>query len=288
MRRVIIGVGVVLVALVVILVWPAQTPAVAPLPNPNGYDDFVKAGTLATILAQDYRQVSLGELRLLTATNAEALRLLRVGLARDCRIPVDYSVDYFTRHQPEVISVRKLAWAVMAEGRLAELEQRTNDAARPYLDAIHLGQEAARGGLVFDHMTGVSCEKMSAEALEHIVPCLNAAQCRATIAELDSIAVKRETADEIIRSEQTWSRRTYGLRAQLVLKVMSRSWNPGRYSYQRFLQARRQSEIDRQVQLRLDLATRAFELEKGRSPTNSLELVPAYLKALSTPANPRP
>jgi len=63
------------------------TPAPQPLPNPNGYDDFLKAAALLTGNAVDADTLDHEALRALVSTNAESLRLLRLGLTRQCALP---------------------------------------------------------------------------------------------------------------------------------------------------------------------------------------------------------
>lgn len=61
---------------------PAPLP---PLPNPNGYDNFVKAAEMLSATLEDYREASAEKLRTYVATNSAVLAQLRIGLSRDCR-----------------------------------------------------------------------------------------------------------------------------------------------------------------------------------------------------------
>src|ERR1700731_3543575 len=80
------------------VVWGRKSEPVVPLPNPNGYDDFVKAGAMLSGKTSDYNTMTKEELRALVLTNEEPLKLSRVGLSRECRVPDDYSPDYITRN----------------------------------------------------------------------------------------------------------------------------------------------------------------------------------------------
>ena len=77
---------------------------------------------------------------------AEALKLARTGLSRACRVPLDYSPTNET-HFSNLATLKRLALALAAEGRLAELENRPADAAAAYLATIRLGQAVCRGGV---------------------------------------------------------------------------------------------------------------------------------------------
>ena len=117
-----------------------------PLPNPNGYDDFVKAQKLVVGNPADFERGSLEELRKHLAENAEVLRLVQEGLTKRCRVPISYSTNHLVLRS--LSDVKKLARLLEAAGRLAELERRTNDAARIYLETIRYGEESCRGGVM--------------------------------------------------------------------------------------------------------------------------------------------
>ena len=59
-----------------------RSPAGPLLPNPNGFDDFVKAGGAVLGNVGDWPDLDHDSLAALVFTNAEPLRLLRLGLTR--------------------------------------------------------------------------------------------------------------------------------------------------------------------------------------------------------------
>src|SRR5262249_1249222 len=130
------------------------------LPNPNGYDDLLKAGEAVTGKIDDASNLDHEALRVLVVTNAEALQLLRVGLTRRCAVPTDALIANFGSISHDLIVLKSLAKVLVAEGRLAEMESRLSDAARSYTDAIHLGNEISRGGLLINRLVGIACEGM--------------------------------------------------------------------------------------------------------------------------------
>lgn len=277
-RRIIACVALILVAAAVVLCWPARTPPAEPVPSPNGYDDFLKAAALLSPTTYEYRELAEADLRKMVNSNAPALKLVRSALELECRVPVEYSTDYFNKHWPELSSHRKLAIALLAEGHVAELDQRTNDAARCYLDAIRLSNEAARGGMHLDHLSTLGYERMGTSKLRKIVSSLNARECRLVIATLESIESKRESPDEPLRIERAWVQ-AGGLKHRIYNIFYSKSLDPVQQSHRKY-QVLLQAEIARQSQLRIDLAKRAYELENGHPPVGLNVLVPAYLKTL--------
>src|SRR5439155_19023133 len=98
-----------------LLLRPTAPIKPAPLPNPNGYDDFVNAGRLVSKTSWNYRSLTRDELGALVAENAEALKLVRLGLTKECRVPIEYSQEYLERHLQELSSTKMLGVALAAE-----------------------------------------------------------------------------------------------------------------------------------------------------------------------------
>jgi len=244
----------------------APAPVSGPLPNPNGFDDFVKAGQM--LEPGDYSKLSTEELRTTLAKDAEALRLVSMGLDRECRVPLGYSLtNAMLRYVYTQFAA--LAQALVAEGKLAELANRPGDAARPYLATIRLGQEIVRGGVVIDSLMGSSIEETGLGPLEKLFLKLDAKQCRELAAALETADSKREPPEAILHQEKIWERRTFGWKGQLQVLMDFKSRH--RVGHTKTTQTRTR-------QLMIDLATRAYELEHGSRPKSLAELVPVYLK----------
>src|SRR5213594_4051370 len=141
-------------------------------PNPNGNDDFVKAQKLMIGNPADFERGSLEELRKHLAENAEVLRLVQEGLTKRCRVPISYSTNHLVLRS--LSDVKKLARLLEAAGRLAEMERRTNDAARIYLKTIRYGEESCRGGVMMDRLVGIACGTIGVESLQTIAGTLDA------------------------------------------------------------------------------------------------------------------
>src|SRR6266536_3869302 len=74
-----------------------------PLPSPNGYDDFVKAGQVLLGDPLYFNRTNVEALRSQVASNAEPLRLIRQGASKKCRISVPYSTDYSSKRMTELV-----------------------------------------------------------------------------------------------------------------------------------------------------------------------------------------
>jgi len=123
----------VLAILTALVMSTGRTPPRTPLPNPNGYDDFLKA---AALLTGDVYLSPLDHdsLRALVATNAETLRLFRLGLTRNCLVPTDSAMTNVPGLGTDLARLKVLAHLLTDEGQLAEIEKRYADAAQSYLE----------------------------------------------------------------------------------------------------------------------------------------------------------
>jgi hypothetical protein len=169
----------------------------------------------------------------------------------------------------------------VAEGRLAEMEHRTNDAARFYLDGIRYGEEAFRGGLMIDRLVGIACQASAMHWLEKTVGGLNSETCRFAVRTLRGIDRRQEPMQSVSRNESEWRRRVFPLwkRLQALIPIPSR--NPLIQAEKAI--ASKSDQVELQLKrLMIDLAARAYELDHGRHPKSSSELVPDYLDSIPT------
>lgn len=262
--------------LCLLLFWHAEPlPPVPPLPNPNGYDDLVRAGKMLANNTSDYDKMNRQELQALVENNSNALELARSGLQQQCRVPLQFLPTY--PDLDKLSALKMLAQAFVAEGELAETENRPGDAAKSYLDTIHLGNETARGGLLIDQLVEIAMEAVGTSHLQEIINNLNSKSCRETAATLEALDSQRRTWNEVMQQERDWSRRTFtGIRYELV-RLMER------HSLEKIHQHAEQ-QFDKQRsktrQLIIEFAARAYELDKGHPPASAANLVPEYLKAI--------
>ena len=248
-----------------------------PMPNPNGYDDFVKAGKMLKLTTNDFSTMTEVELAALVATNAPALKLLRIGLSRECRVPNDYSTNYEDRLIAELSSIKELALNLRAEGKLAEMQNRTNDMLRSYLDAVTLGERGSLGGTMISKLVGIRCESIGRSGLQPLVESLNSQQCHLVAKTLEVLDEIELPAADVLSEETAFMNKILGtfghkLFALAAYKLQQESKSKFLAKYQKNQLARRQMMID--------FAARAYQLDKGKPPAAISDLVPDYLKAL--------
>jgi hypothetical protein len=252
-------------------------PQLAPLPNPNGYEDLVMAGKMLAPDTGNFNETNIAQVREIVSANVAALVLARAGLSNQCRVPVQYSAFFNSNHGSDLAPIKFLARAFIAEGRLAEMDHRPADAAKSYLDTIHLANEAARGGLLIDELVGIASEQIGKGHLQKLLLHLDARTSREAAAALEVLDAQKPTWSDVIRQEDVWSRAAFhGWRYEFLRWKERKSNAAANAKIGQKLDA---EELEMR-QLMIALAARAYELDKGRRPASVADLVPEYLKAV--------
>jgi hypothetical protein len=250
-------------------------PATIPLPNPNGHDALVAAAAQLVGKVSEYRDLSVDDLKSLVEKNADAMKLARTGLSHECRVQL-YSQAEFQNHIQEITDLRNLALAFTAAGRLAETNNSLADAADAYLQAARIGQESGKGGIMIHSMVGIAIEAIGIVNLERLAPALDARTCAKIAKELYAGDEKTEPYGQTLKQEREWTRRVYGVRGQIAylfsfksMRQMNKKWT-----------LKVQTQRKRTRSLILQLARRAYELDKGEQPKSLQALVPEYLPSI--------
>lgn len=248
--------------------------AVLPMPNPNGYDDFVKAGRLITDSTNQPYDMERDELRAYLLTNAESLRLARLGLSRTSAVPVATAMTNFME---DLMAIKALAHLLHGEGRLAEMDGQTNVAAKCYVDSIRLGNDASRGGFLIHRLVGIACMALSCQALAQLVPTLSCEAGKPVIAELERVDLTGVTWEEVRQAERAF------MRHELFQRFNPVAWVQGWWAARASFKSTKQKHDRACVHVRLlatELALRCFHSDQGHPPTRLDELVPKYLKSI--------
>lgn len=262
----------VLVILTVLVLFTRQTLPRLPLPSPNGYDDLVKASQAVTGNVSYYRTLDHDSLRALVSTNAQSLRLLRVGLSRKCAPPRD--AIRANMNLSQLADMSKMVRLLAAEGRLREMANRPGDAAQSYVDAIRFGNEMSQGGVLVTRLLGLASEAIGCQGLAQVVPRLSCEDAQHVLSELAKADTGRVTWAETGRNERYFARYQLGHWSKPLRWVMG--WWQTR-------QAIGKAEIKYKAimaQERLvagELALRCFQAEQGHPPARLEVLVPNYL-----------
>ena len=264
----------VLATLTVLFLFGDRTLPRAQLPNPNGYDDFLNAAALLTGDLGNASALDHDGLRALVSTNAEALRLLRLGLSRSCSVPTDSAMRNVQGLMNDLANLKSLVRLLAQEGRLAEMDGRYADAAHSYLDAIHFGNEISRGGFIINRLVGIACEAIGDSPLAKLVQKLKRDEARSVLTELEKIDSAGITWDEVRRNEKRFAQYQLGKGFNPITWAMAR-WQSWRAVQKAEMRHKR---IIAHVRLLIgELAVRCYQSEPGRVPARLDELVPNYL-----------
>jgi hypothetical protein len=203
-------------------VYPAPNVVV---PVPNAYDDYVVAGQMSeavggatvgaglgrrgagsSLAPRSGRQrdayepdVPLEEVRGVVARNRPALVRLRQGFGKQYRTPPILS---FSQPFPELARFRALARVLVSEGKLAEREGRVNDAARSYLDCLHLGVDVPRGGPLIHGLVGIAIQSIGLRPLQDVADRLDGPTARMAAREMARLDAQAPPLAETLANEK--------------------------------------------------------------------------------------
>lgn len=266
-------------ALILSAILPTGSPP--PLPTPNGYTALIQAAATMINESIDFSEMDPQQLRAFVEHNTNALQLVRSALNEKIQTPTEFSMNYNSTHGTNLARLKRIAHALLAEGRLAEMEQRPADAASSYLDTFCLGVECRRGGVLIDALVGLAIEEMGRDSLQKLVGHLDQRSSKEIARRMEEIEAQGQTWEQILQQEHYWSYRTFPMWRRLVTALTSGS------SIQQSEAKGKQRFNTEQIKTRtlmIELAARAYELENGHKPGSMNDLIPAYLKEV--PQNP--
>ncbi|MHB8900485.1 MAG: hypothetical protein ACYC6Y_17165 [Thermoguttaceae bacterium] len=257
-----------------------------PVPQPNGIDDIVAAGTAfapSPILSTSVEPKSTEELAAEVARYAGDYARLRLGLtrgvlatvwAKDGKINTSALISAGPMNTRQ--AVREAGRALMCEAQLAHRQNRHADAARIALDNVRLGPAVARESLLVDYLTGATVEDIGNESLYQILPQLNAGDCHEIIAALAEIERRREPVENVLHRERIFSENRFGWMGH-IYDLLSR---PVSADFRRSVLGVRDRQQAKTRLLIAELALRSHQLEHGALPDQLGELVPEFLAEL--------
>lgn len=112
----------------------------APLPSPNGYEDFLAAAGAVSDKVEAPSSYSTQRKEAVLAENAKALALVRKGLPKEARLP---SISLSPSVSFAVLRVERL---FLIEASLAESKEHLPSVCRSYLDLFRFATQRGQGG----------------------------------------------------------------------------------------------------------------------------------------------
>jgi hypothetical protein len=281
------GVAVVVLSLAILLLptvvyYRLLTPPPIPkttLPEPNGYVELVHAAKqLENVTVPNVDTATPAQLRSFDAKYRKFLETSRLALDRECQVPIEYTLSYLNATVDNIGLIRQLARAYVAQGKSAELDGRTDDAVRSYVDTIRLGRAISRGGLAIDWLVGCMFEGMGVHALYGLRGSLTPEQCRRLIGTLQVFDANRQRLDETWYRDEVCTCHVYGWPAHLLITLQKlRGYENPSWSVLENEQTRLRAIMRILI---CELALRAYHLQHGALPERLADLVPDVLPAV--------
>jgi len=189
--------------------------------------------------------------------------------------------DWIRAQTTDLVNLKAAAWAMDADALLLSQQGDATGALNECLDLLRFGQAISRHGLLINFLVGSACEVIAVRRMTNLCTTLNVADCRRAALALQEHESRRESINDITRRDKQWSRRTYGMFARIRAMIDEGSLNPKGLGLLFVNPAKEHQTRAREVRLcMLQLAARAFELERGRKLRNASELVPEFLRAV--------
>jgi hypothetical protein len=268
-------------------------------PEPNGYDELAKAGSLiqGKLPNQgDLEKADPAAIRHFVASNQAALDQLRIGLGHESIAPLEDSQEGLTAQFARTARIKTAAWVLRADGQVAEADGRFADAVRSYRDMLRVGQTITQGGMLSDARLGWFVQKIGIGRVRKVRDHLSAEEARLAIRDLESLDARLVAPETVVDRWERWYRGAFPIYQRVALR-----WNgieATERANQKSQAVKGREEAARSLRfLMVELAIHAHHLEKGTWPRSVKELVPSYLarvpldpatgQPLDYPANPR-
>lgn len=188
------------VLLAIILLAGASRPINATYPVPNAYDTVAMAAESMKPLPNDYdSSQDTQALNVYLNSNADAFQLIERALKQDYLIPLD-SFETMGDVVDDASHVRATARLMFVQARLAELENRSADAADALAESIVLSHRSANGGLLIHELVSVASQRRALEGLMQLAPKLSTGQRIRLLKTLQAELAGEPSIDDLVQS----------------------------------------------------------------------------------------
>lgn len=193
-----------------------------PVPTPNGYDDLVAAGGMLQEAVDretsfeksflgwtgedhdDAPPMALEELKELVAASKSVLERVRLGLGRECVVPVQYELDLLNFSIESFAKLRRLGNLLVMKGMVAERDENYGAAAKSYLDCVRLGIKTSRGGFFIHSMFGHGGAWLGLSNVLAIRDRMSSEDLQVCLTDLAALQRQKEPVDDVQAREETF------------------------------------------------------------------------------------
>ncbi len=158
-------------------------------------------------MAGNEENYDLADMEIEVLDAADVLETFREGIDKECVMPGggDFSTEF-----PYLGKFRSLVRLLTVEAWVRQENGETAEALDSYMDAMKLGQDVARNGVLIHKLVGIACESVAMARVRTSMPMV-ASDTEATDAFIERLAALEETEvsfSETLAVEYDWSRRT--------------------------------------------------------------------------------
>ncbi len=293
-RRLFLSLGAIIGLVLAIGAWSSTGPAAKPrakLPEPNGFDDLARAGTLIRgpwPNQGDLAKADLEEVRRFLITNEPAFEAARLGLGRECVASFEDSQAGLVKLMEEAGQVRAVSRLFLAQSRVFEADGRLVDASKSCRESLALGQAIMQGGMIINVQMGSVIQELALRNLNPIRDRLPIDECRAILRDLEALDRRRVTPEAVGERRDAWYAESF-TPIQRGMLGLSGIASKGAAD-ERSLAKTSLDRIGRSMRFfQVGLAIHVYHLERKIWPRSVADLVPDYLPAIPTdPATGQP
>lgn len=186
-----------------------------PVPDQNAYPDLLRAAALTSSGNFDYDYSNQQALERFVSQNREAYAIVTSVLDRNCKVAIEVSQEWSTRHQSDVSRLKRLTHAMVGRAKLAELEGQTEAAFEAYMEAYRFADAIGRGGLSLDYLNGFSCRVLVLRDCQSLFPSLSTEQRAEFLSLIQRSAAEQESPADVVKRTHQWGRAIFGFRGEL-------------------------------------------------------------------------
>jgi hypothetical protein len=257
------------------------------MPDPNGYDDLIRAGALIKgdwPNKGDLAKAKIDEVRAVVEVNKASLELVKVGLGRDCMVRMIDTQEGLGDHLQDISRLRQVYRLLIGQGLVFEADGRPIEAAGCYRDLLKLSQAVTRNGLEIDVITGWSFETKAVSDLTRIRDQLPRDHVLALIGELEFLDRRRVTIAELDTRRERWFAGSFSPYLRTIMSLNGMDKKAKVDATKSLTKGRDKAERSCRFLL-VSLAIHAFHEDRKAWPKTVEELVPDYLSSIPIDPN---
>jgi hypothetical protein len=141
---------------------------------------------------------------------------VRAGFGKASSVPIQVSKAWGAKlHSVEVPRLKRLTYCLIAKGKLAEMEGRTEAAFDGVMEAYRFADAIGRGGLALDFLNSISCRALVLRHFNSLIPNLSHDQRDEARRLIERIESEQESPELVVRRLHRWQEATYGWRRHI-------------------------------------------------------------------------